>query len=1216
MSAFVWDQIPLSGRSLIEASAGTGKTHAITTLVLRLLLERDRRLSEILVVTFTRAAAAELRQRIGRRLRTAARAFGSGDAGADVEIAALLARTADRARARARALGALRELDEAPILTLHGFCARVLAEHAFELGAPLAAEAVADDAGLAAAVVADFWGRELAAASVAEARALGRRAPFPVLLWLARQAVARPDLELVPALAEPIDTAGPLSALMAARARAREVWREERGTVARLLTGHPGLKRNLYRADWIPGGLAAIDALRGAPIPAAAELVGAARRLTPGALTAATRAGQEPPRHACFDLLEALVCAHDRASEALEAWVLAFEQRLVAHARATLPGARRRAGVVTFDDLLLQLLVALRGPGGEGLASALRSRYPAALVDEFQDTDPVQYEILDRIYADPAATLLVIGDPKQAIYSFRGADLFAYLRAARDVGREALTLDVCYRADPRLVAAVNRLFARRPAPFLLEDVRYRPVAPRPDATERLATPGGDHGAMELVVLGAAEAGSAARAAGGAASDVPAAAAAEVVRWLGAGATIDGAPLGAGDVAVLTRTNEEAERVQRELARRGVPSVLYGDRSVLDTEEAFEVSLVLGALAAPARGERVRAALATRLVGVDGGELWRLASDEAAWEGWVERFERWHERWRSRGFGHAFRALLDELDVVPRLLGEPRGERRVTDVLHLGELLNEAAITRHLGPVALERWFARVRHDRGARDEVIIDATQLRLESDAEAVRVVTVHRSKGLEYPIVVVASLAASRGDHVGGARPVLFHDPEAARRPRLCLGGPGQQRAAALAATEALAEGLRLAYVAVTRARHQATVLVRPSPDFDETPLGSLLRGPAATAAARPGRGGASAAAVLEELRAFAGDDPATLRARPVAPASGVAAPAPAPAPVEVTLRRATRRFAFARRVTSYTALVARAPVLAEDEGTDHGDIAAGDAVVVEAIAAPSAAPTLVPLHAFPRGAAAGIALHAVLEHVDFPSYDPAAARPGVEVELARQGLDRAAWGELVAAALGGVIDTPLADGGPRLRDLRPGAWRTEVEFTLPVCAPASAAPRARALDAAALARVIGAHGGPAISPGYPERVAALGFAALVGHLRGFVDLVFEHDGRYFLVDYKSNHLGEDFADYSAPALAAAMAEHHYFLQAFLYAVALHRHLAACRRGYDYDRDFGGVYYLFLRGMAPGRPGAGVFAARPPRALVEGLSRVLEGDATGVEP
>jgi len=1216
VTALVWDQLPLSGRSLIEASAGTGKTHTITTLVLRLLLERGRRLSEILVVTFTRAAAAELRQRIRRRLRIAARAFGGGGPGDDGEIATLVARSADRARARARLLGALRELDEAPILTLHGFCARVLAEHAFELGAPFAAEAAADNDGLAAAVVADFWGRELLAASVAEARALGRRAPFSVLLGLARQAVARPDLEVVPAVAEPVDTAAPLAALVAAQAHAQKAWLGEREAVARLLTSHPGLKRNLYRADWIPGWLAGVDALLGAPVPAAAELVGAARRLTPGALTAATRAGHAPPRHACFELLEALVCAHDRAGEALESWVLAFEQRLVAHARATLPATRRRAGVVTFDDLLLQLLGALRGPGGEGLASALRSRYPAALIDEFQDTDPVQYEILDRIYADPAATFLVIGDPKQAIYSFRGADLFAYLRAARDVGREAFTLDVCYRADPRLVAAVNRLFARRPAPFLLEDVRYRPVAPRPGATERLATPGGDHGALELVVLGATEPGSTARPTGGAASDVPAAAAAEVVRWLGAGATLDGAPLGAADVAVLTRTNDEAERVQRELARLGVPSVLYGDRSVLDTEEAFEVSLVLGALAAPARGERVRAALATRLVGVDGGELFRLASDEAAWEAWVERFERWHERWRSRGFSHAYRALLDELDVVPRLLGEPRGERRTTNVLHLGELLNEAATTRHLGPAALERWFERVRHDRGARDEGVVDATQLRLESDAEAVRVVTVHRSKGLEYPVVVAASLAAGRGDHGGGMRPVLFHDPEAAHRPRLCLGGPGQQRAAALAASEALAEGLRLAYVAVTRARHQATVLVRPATGFDETPLGSLLRGPGATAEARRGRGGPSAAVILEDLRELAGDDPATLRARPAAPASRVAALAPAPAPAAVTLRRATRRFSLARRVTSYTALVARAPVLAEDEGTDHDQLAAGDAVSVEGHAAPSAAPTRVPLHAFPRGAASGIALHAVLEHVDFPSYDPAAERPLVEAELTRQGLDRAAWGEVVAAALGGVIDTPLADGGPRLRDLAPGAWRTEVEFTLPVGARAATAPRSRALDAAALARVIAARGGVVSSPGYPERVAALGFAALVGHLRGFVDLVFEHGGRHFLVDYKSNHLGDHFADYAAAPLAAAMAEHHYFLQASLYAVALHRHLANFRRGYDYDRDFGGVYYLFLRGMDPGRPGAGVFAARPPRALVEGLSRVLDGEATGGEP
>lgn len=1222
MTALVWDQVPLTGRSLVEASAGTGKTYAITTLVLRLLLERRLRLGEILVLTFTRAAAAELRERIRRRLRVAAQAFGGGADVADVEIGALLARSADRERDRACLLGALREIDEAPILTLHGFCSRVLAEHAFELGAPLAAEAVADDDGIAAALVADFWQREMATASLPEARALGRQAPFPLLLRLALDAVARPDLEIVPAAAAAVDTAAPLGALAAVAGRAGVAWSAERDAVTRRLLDHPGLKRNLYRADWISTWLVKIDALLAAPAPAPAALLEVARRFTPAALAAGTKQGHEPPRHACFELIEELVDAHERAGAALVAWVLALEQRLVAHARDALGDAKRRAGVVTYDDLLLGLLGALRGPVGGELAAALRVRYPAALIDEFQDTDPVQYEILDRIYADPAAALLVIGDPKQAIYSFRGADLFTYLRAARDVGREALTLDVSYRADPRLVSAVNRLFGRGPAPFLLEDVHYRPVAPRASAAERLVTPGDGHGAIELVVMGARGPGADVAPVAAAARDVPAAAAAEVARWLRAGATIDGAPLGAADVAVLTRTNDEAEEVQRALAELGVPSVLYGDRSVLDTEEAFEVALVLGALAAPGRAGRVRAALATRMVGVDGAALLRLTVDDAAWEGWIERFERWHARWYTRGFIHAFRALLGELDVVPRLLGEPGGERRVTNVLHLGELLHEASTTRHLGPVALGQWLERARHDPRVRDQATAEAMQLRLESDAEAVRVVTVHRSKGLEYPVVVCASLATSRGEPAGAPRPVLFHDPEAAHRPRLCLGGPERERAAGLAAEEALAEGLRLAYVAITRARHQVTLLTRPSKGLDATPLGYLLHGRRVVVRGRSERGGKpSAAGLLEELRQLAGEDAATMLARSGAPVTGPGFVAPRAMPVAVTLREATRRFTLVRRVTSYTGLVARAPVAAEDEGADHDELAAVEAAAAPALEAlpvapapPPIAPTPVPLRAFPRGAAPGIALHAILERVNFPGYDPVAALPVVEAELARHGLDRAAWGEPVAAALGGVIDTPLSEGGPRLRDLEPGAWRSEVEFTLPVRARAPGAEPVRALVAAELARTIAAHGGPDLPAGYPERVAALGFPGLVGHLRGFVDLVFEHGGRFFLVDHKSNHLGDHFPDYAAAPLAAAMADHHYFLQAYLYAVALHRHLGACRPGYEYDRDFGGVYYLFLRGMDPGQgPGAGVFAARPSRELVAGLSRVLEGDPPG---
>lgn len=1229
MTALRPGAVSLTGCHLIEASAGTGKTYTITTLVLRLLLERRLRLDQILVVTFTKAAAAELRERVRRRLQVAAAEFATrGTSGDDRDVASLVAGSEDRERDHAHLLEALRGLDEAPIHTIHAFCARVLGEHAFESGAPFGLENTGEDRVIVADLVAAFWARETARASPEELLRLRQRAPFAKLVELAARAAAQPDLELVPRLAE-VATEALVSAWTASRGRARAVWRAERESIVALLCTHPSLDRRRYRVAWIHAWATQVDALLRGGIDVPSEHLEAAARLTPEALARGCKAGQAPPRHPCFEALASALEARAAAADALDAWVVALEQRLCVVARSELLAARRRLGLVTFDDLLLELRAALRGPDGERLARQLRDRYPAALIDEFQDTDPVQYEILRRIYGAPGVALYLIGDPKQAIYSFRGADVFAYLRAAGDAESDPLTLTTSYRSDPRLVAAINRWFGWVGSPFLFDAIRYQAVSPRPGASERLETPEPGHSALELVWVGPEGTSDGAGRGRVGTPQLLAGAAAEVSRWLRAGATIDGAPLRASDLAVLTRSNHEAEVVQAALAELGIRAVVYGDRSVLETPEAAELGLVLAALAAPARGASVRAALATPLLGLDGLELAALRADEPAWEAWLARFARWHERWRTRGFAVAFRGLLGELAVIPRLLGETRGERRLTNLMHLAELLQGAAAEHHLGPLGLQRWFDRVRSDAAARAPIAAEATQVRLEGDGDAVRVVTMHRSKGLEYPVVICASLAA-RASPVGGRhQPLLFHDPAQGGRALLHLGGEGHAAAQAQAAREALAESLRLAYVGLTRARHQATVLTGAVSGLSGSPLHFALHGGEAAErglsevepAARP-----SPAALHADLVRFAGEDPRIVGVRAVSPA--VALPAsPGSDRFEVSSPRApNRRFSRVRRVTSYTGLVAGGGRMAaggggaesEPEGPDHDELMPAAPLAGTPMSGVTAELEMelavalegsVPLGELPRGAAAGNALHALLERLDFPSYDPVVAQPVVNAELLRHGLDAAKWGEQVAAALGGVIDTPLTEGGLRLRDLVPGRWRCELEFTLPVrpggagtahpCAP---------LDPGGLARVFAACGGPQLPADYPERIAELDFAGLSGHLRGFIDLVFEHEGRYYVVDYKSNHLGARAGDYLPRRLAVAMAEHHYHLQAHLYVVALHRHLASRLAGYDYERHFGGVLYLFLRGLVPALGGrTGVFADRPRRGLVDELSRTL---------
>ena len=440
---------------------------------------------------------------------------------------------------------------------------------------------------------------------------------------------------------------------------------------------------------------------------------------------------------------------------------------------------------------------ALRGPRGRALAAAVRRRFPAALIDEFHDTDPVQYEIFRTLYRTRTTSLFLIGDPKQAIYAFRGADIFAYLRAAKDADAR-FTLGTNHRSDPSCVRAVNTVMTSVPSPFLIEDIRFAPVGTPGGAEDRLRR--GEHpwSGLDIVFSPRTATEPGKKPFGPPVDTVPALAAGGIARVLSRDARVtlrDRAghrPIEPGDFAVLTRSNMEAGEVQRALRALGVPSVLHGDASVLDTEEASELSLLLSALANPSSAVAVRSALATNLLGLDAAELVRLAEDESAWEEWVSDFQRWHSIWKSRGFLQAMRRLMRDRRTSAHLLRMVGGERKLTNFLHLTEICHREAIDRHLGIAGLSSWFGEVRHDDEARDSLAAEAQQIRLESDERSVQLTTMHRSKGLEYPIVVLPYLFRGSALRDGEKKRLRYHDPD--RRHELLLDlRPEEERAGA---------------------------------------------------------------------------------------------------------------------------------------------------------------------------------------------------------------------------------------------------------------------------------------------------------------------------------------------------------------------------------------------------------------------------------------
>jgi len=1204
------ERVPLHGVTLIEASAGTGKTYTLAALFVRLLLEAELTVDQILVVTYTRAATAELRVRIRRRIVQTLDALDGTPPADDPLLCALCerVRAAGEQEPKRKLLSdALLAFDEAAIFTIHGFCQRVLKRHAFESGASFEAELSEDQSLLLDEVVRDFWARELATASEPFVRALKQlNVNIDSLLRFVRRALPNPELRVLPALplangAEREPPRALVEAFTAARAQAASLWASDSERILRLLR-ESALHKALYAPAKLEQFAAELACLADADV---LQLPACLEKLTPALLLKNINKGFRPPEHAffhaCAELLEhasPLKAAHERG-------VHAFLHELLAYARAELARRSEASGTLGFDDLLLKLFGALRGPDGDRLAEVVQRSYRAALIDEFQDTDPVQLEVFRRIYAPRpgavAPALFLIGDPKQAIYAFRGADIFAYLAAASGAIDRVHSLATNYRSDPGLLAAISQLYARAERPFVFEEISYRPVDARPGAQDAL-TP-----SLELLVLQ--------RPPGqddkplskaDAESQLPGRVAAEISRLLASDASLEGERVQPGDVAVLCRTNAQAAQVQAALRMLGIPAVLDGDASVFDSAMAEELGRLLWAMAEPADGARVRAALATAAVGQTAEQLLALEADEAAWDEWVVRFHLYQSLWQTRGFLRALHTLCEALEVSARLLALPDGERRYTDLWHLAELLHEEEQRTRKGPHALLDFYRRVREGSAAREGMALEDVQVRLESDAHAVTLTTIHKSKGLEYPIVYCPYLWVSSQLMNGDKLMPLYHDRAAQDRATLFLPGDragsvnAREREAALegAQLEARAEGARLLYVALTRAKHRLSLVWGALYGYADSALGGLLQ--------PQGGNDAQLVGELEQLAALSGG---RLAARPLMAAEEARHYEPPRTAAEALRPRVASFPAHAHaRVGSFSALVEsdKWHPRPEPEALDRDALTSA----LTSLEPELAAEPRVPLADFATGASFGHLVHAIYENADFTAVTPDALTGTVRAVLDEYAAD-ASWAEPLTAAIHETLQTPLSAAGgelPSLASVSREQRLNELEFMFPVAETAlSDAPRA-ALSARQLSQLLADHAASDAERAYAAQLGKLRFAPLRGFLRGFIDLVVEHAGRYYVLDYKSNRLGETARDYRRPQLVAEMHRHHYTLQYLLYSVAVHRYLGLRLPGYDYDRHFGGVYYLFIRGMSPKHEaGSGVLYERPSRALIDALSGLL---------
>ena len=1212
-------RLPLWGSRLIEASAGTGKTWTIAALYLRLVLGHGAgdsgfgsplRPAQILVLTFTRAATRELSDRIRARLVDASRCFRGEQLPQpqDSLLQGLLAAypgVAERAQAAWRLASAAEAMDEAAVHTIDAWCQRILREHAFDSGSLFDEALGADERSLLAEAARDAWRAQVYPLDGdALAAVLGLWPGVDALLADLRGLLPHlgPDLALSGAAPAPLGTVWQQADARYRQAlqQAKQGWDRRLPRLRTWLDAQLGRKdcpfnKSKLRGDHVASWFDALAHWAGNPALALPAITPAGRqRLRPQGLDDARKSPGPLDIPADFEALDDVLVSIAGLAEPADALRLCMACDVARRVQAL----KARSGVYGFADLVERLAAALAGPNGARLRQRIVQQYPVAMVDEFQDTSPSQFGLFDSLYRsaanDRATTLLLIGDPKQSIYAFRGADIRSYLAArAATAGRHYL-LGVNHRSARALVQVVNGLFMQAELRDGPGAFRYRPAGGLQADNPLPFVPVAAQGRAERLVSGAgtlpvltlchdpmllANTDSQRRLAQHCAE--------HIVTLLNDPQAGFHDPqqgfqrLRPADIAVLVRTGREAAAVRLALRQRRVASIYLSDQdSVLASPEAADLLRWLRAVANPLDSRLARAALAAATLGLPLAELAQLGQDDLAFEQRIAQLRQLNRVWLRQGVLPMLRQTLHLLDLPARWLQQADGERRLTNVLHLAELL-QAASSQLEGEQALIRWLAgQLAAESSSADEQV-----LRLESDADLVKVVTVHKSKGLEYPLVYLPFAASFRGAEQNRRQGFVALPGPDGRRVIDFRGGPD---ARAAADEERLQEDLRLLYVALTRARHALWVgvaAIKNGPAkaclFHRSALGRLLAGEGAVPES-------AIQGLLQE--AFGGADDICLQVDAQAPRrSALQVRQLAPPLLDTPAYRAS----FERNwgIGSFSALVrdlGAAPAAGVGAALGLGPARAEDLLIapVEPVPAHLAAAAQ---HRFPRGALAGNFLHDQLEWLAGESFALATditLAPRLAQRCERQGWGT--WAEDVVGWLGQLLSTPLPPVGVALEGLH--RVLPEMEFWFP----------SSPLPAATLDHLCQQHllaGRP--RPPLPERW-------MNGLLMGFADLVFEHGGRYWVLDYKSNALGDSDAHYHPAALEAAMAEHRYDVQAALYLLALHR-LLRQRLGADYQpaKHLGGAVYLFLRGV--GGPAAGCCHLPAPPALLDALDQAL---------
>ncbi|PYF84080.1 DNA helicase/exodeoxyribonuclease V beta subunit [Marinomonas alcarazii] len=1191
---------PLFGKRLIEASAGTGKTYTIANLYLRLLvptgqagdLDKALTVDQILVVTFTEAATAELKARIRGRIRAARKALLQGES-SDVFLAVWLAQMSDEQRAGAieKLLYAEKQMDEAAVFTIHGFCQRMLSQNAFESRMLFQQTIETDELAPLSMAVKDVWRSVFYPMDDTKAALIqpiwsNPDALLKDLYLLNNQPdakIAVPDYDWENAISEAQET----------MAAVRAMWLAQSQDIIDALE-RSGIKRTFWRKDPSKD----IHAMTQWANSTRFELDKSLEKFDTNEHASRLSKGGDLPAHEFFGLVQSLRESFPDAGR-LKAVLLT---QLWQQTQERMKRWKHSTQSLTFTDLLTSLDAALSQDEAGKLAERIRHLYPIALIDEFQDTDAVQYRIFSSIYAPAqvdqnALGLIMIGDPKQAIYAFRGADIYTYLAAKKRVD-SVYSLATNYRSSAAMIQSVNGLFSTQAEPFRVAGIPFVEVQDRGVASG-FARQGQAQAALQFLYQRSDEPVSTKDYRQTMAESCAAHLHELLLEGQQGKALIDGKGVRPKDVALLVTNFSQANALKDALRQRGIASVYLSDKgSVFETVEARELLIVLTAILSNGQESKLRSALATSLVDWSLEDLDTLNHDDVVYEKWGQAFRDYLEIWDKQGLLPMLREFMQNVALAANMLSHTGGERRLTDFLHLTEKLQQKSLELDSKEGVLRYLRLAIQNPNGNSDE-----QKIRLETDAELVRIVTIHKSKGLEYPLVYLPFAFTPYRDQDKSA---LYHDAQQ----QLWIAIDPDETQTDMHKEELYAAEIRLAYVALTRSKEACfigSMDVGKSANKSRGAVSDVhLSGVGALISeGEPMEAGDLYPSIERLCERYQNgqmcllelpDEPPRLPRFKMAQAELI----------EPHARHFTGRVERDWWVGSYSSLVVEdkehhdESVPGLDEMTRFVDPLLDDMEALDqALEAQQKEPQK-NRFTFPKGAKPGTFLHDTLEGKALhdvstnPSFKDLLKTSHHKLMVdfyQRQGFDE--WQDVLSEWLPDIVNTELMDG-MSLGSLSPSACRKEMEFFIPVTG----------MNALQLDRISREHDEVSrVAPMIQDR-------PLKGMLKGFIDLLFEYQGRYYVLDYKSNYLGDDFADYEADKLVHAIAEHRYDLQYQLYTLALHRLLKQRLPNYDYEKHVGGVVYLFLRGMQPEQQ-TGVFKSRLSIEHLTALDKLFSGES-----